>query len=82
MPDLDYREPWGWEAAVNFIVDAVIVASIDEQTFIDRYIVSPCEQMVEQFEKWVAHNDFYILDISSDDEINYLQLEQSGSQVH
>ena len=82
MPDLDNPEPWGWEAAVNYIVDAVNLASIDEQTFIDRYIVSPCEQMVEQFEKWVAHNDFYILDLSSDDEINYLQLEQSGSQVH
>ena len=70
MPDLDNPEPWGWEAAVNYIVDAVNLASINEQTFIDRYIVSPCEQMVEQFEKWVAHNDFYILDISSDDEIN------------
>ena len=70
MPVLDIHVTWCCEAAVYYIDDDLNLASNNEQTFIDRYIVSPCEQMVEQFEKWVAHNDFYILDISSDDEIN------------
>lgn len=53
----DAEQPWGWNAAIDFIVNAANLAITDEKVFIEQYIISPCEQMVQEFESWLAHDN-------------------------
>lgn len=51
------EQPWGWHAAIDFIITVANMAITNEKLFIEKYIVSPCEQMVQEFESWLYYDN-------------------------